>query len=222
MTDEDADPTPAPAAQSTLRTWAAWRDLLLRSAVGLLTIFVGVTAAFYADAYREKLDQQQRLAEARAGLITELKHYETRGGEIADGIDLSIAKWKAANAAGIQVVPAYHLFKGAPRPPTSAWTSAVASGTAIQFDPQTQLELGYFYSEYSGIHENFVRQLDFTEREILPRELIGPAAFYDANGKLLPQFQVHVNLLARFSGDLRRLNTEATRLRIKLEKQQGQ
>jgi hypothetical protein len=189
--------------------------------VGLLTIFVGVTAAFYADAYREKIDQDQQLAEARAGLITELKHYESRGGQIADEIDGSVARWKAENASGKQVVPAYYLFKGAPRPPVAAWTSAMASGTASRFDPKLQLELGYFYSEYSGIHENYVRQLDFAEREILPRELIGPAAFYDANGKLQPQFAVHVMLLARFSSDLRRLNTEATRLRIELERQAG-
>lgn len=221
MTEPDESPQPATAAQSSLRSWVAWRDLLLRSGVGLLTIFVGVTAAFFADAYREKRDQDQQLAESRAGVITELRHYESRGGEIADEIDRSIANWKSANAAGRQVVPAYYLFKVAPRPPVAAWTSAMASGTASRFDPELQLELGYFYSEYSGIHENYARQLDFTENEILPRKLIGPAAFYDANGKLQPQFAVHVNLLARFNADLRRLNAEATRLRIKLEGQAG-
>lgn len=221
MTAPDEGPLPVAAARSDRRSRAAWRDMLLRSAVGLLTIFVGVTAAFYADAYREKLDQDQQLAEARAGLITELKHYESRGGAIADEIDSSIAQWRAASAAGRQVVPAYYLFNGAPRPPIAAWTSATASGAASRFDPELQLELGYFYSEYSGIHENYARQLDFTEREILPREVIGPAAFYDANGKLQPQFAVHVHLLARFNSDLRRLNTEARRLRIKLERQSG-
>jgi hypothetical protein len=219
MTEQDAPPAAAAAASSPLRTWAAWRDLLFRAGVGLLTIFVGVSAAFYADAYREERDQDQQLAETRAGLITELSHYENRGGEIADGIDRSIAKWKAADAAGKQVVPAYFIMVGAPRPPTAAWTSALASGAASRFDPETQLELGYFYSEYTGIHDNYLRRLVFTEAQILPRELLGASAFYDASGNLDPQFRVHVALLARFSGDLRRLNAEASRLRAKLQAQ---
>lgn len=219
MTDVDELPQAADPSASPLRSWAAWRDLLIRAGVGLLTIFVGVSAAFYADAYREKLDQDQQLAETRAGLVTELTHYEKRGGEIADAIDQSIARWRAADAAGIQAVPAYYIMVGAPRPPTAAWSSAMASGAASRFDPQTRLELGYFYSEYTGIHDNYLRRLVFTESEILPREKTGVSAFYDANGRLEPQFRVHVELLARFNGDLRRLNAEATRLRDKLKAQ---
>jgi hypothetical protein len=47
----------------------------------------------------------------------------------------------------------------------------------------------------------------------------GAGAFYAADGKLQPQFKVHMDLLARFNEDLRRLNLEARRLRIKLESQ---
>ena len=205
--------------ESSLRSWSAWRDLLLRAAVGLLTIFTGVTAAFFFDGYREQLEQDQQLSETRAGIIYELKHYESHGGAIVDDIDKSLARWKAANASGAQAVPAYYLINGAPRPPTAAWTSALSSGVASRFDPATQLDLGYFYSEYSGIHDNYLRRLVFTEQEILPRVASGPSAFYDANGKLQPQFLVHMQLLGRFSADLRRLNAEATRLRMKLETQ---
>jgi hypothetical protein len=219
MTDIDSIPDPGAAGASSLRTWAAWRDLLLRAGVGLLTIFVGVTAAFFFDSYREQLDQAQQLRDARLGIITELTHYESHGEGIADDIDKSIARWKAADAAGIQAVPGYYLIPGAPRPPNAAWSSAVASGVSSHFDSGLQLELGYFYSEYAGIHENYVRRLVFSEQEILPREMSGPAAFYDSNGKLLPQFQVHMDLLGRFSADLHRLNKVARALRLKLQAQ---
>jgi hypothetical protein len=222
MTDVDSIPEPAPLGAPSLRSWSAWRDLLLRAGVGLLTIFAGVTAAFFFDGYREQLEQEQQLRETRAGVITELKHYESRGGAIADDIDKSIARWKAASASGVRAVPAYYLMNGSSRPPTAAWTSATASGVASRFDPDTQLELGYFYSEYLGIHENYVRRLVFTEQEILPKLISGPSAFYDTSGKLQPEFMVHMNMLARFSADLRRLNGEATRLRVKLEAQAGE
>ena len=219
MSDVEAIERPAGRGEPTLRNWSAWRDLLLRAGVALLTIFTGVSAAFFFDGYREQLDQEQQLSATRAGIINELGHYESHGGAIVDAIDTSLRRWKAANASGLQAVPAYYLINGAPRPPTAAWTSALSSGVASRFDPATQLELGYFYSEYSGIHDNYLRRLVFTEQEILPRELSGPSAFYDASGKLLPQFQVHMALLGRFSADLRRLNVEATRLRVKLEAQ---
>ena len=218
MTDTDSIQQPAASGGSSLRTWAAWRDLLLRAGVGLLTIFVGVTAAFFFDSYRDQLEQAQQLRDTRMGIITELQHYESRGDTIADDIDKSIARWKTANAAGIQAVPGYYLMNGSPRPPTAAWTSAVASGVASHFDPDTQLELGYFYSEYLGIHDSYVRRLEFTEREILPRAMSGPSAFYDSTG-MLPQFQVHMDMLARFSADLHRLNAVAKALRIKLQAQ---
>jgi len=219
MTDIDSMQAPEAAGRSSLRDWAAWRDLLLRAGVGLLTIFVGVTAAFFFDGYREQLEQQEQLRDTRMGIVTELRHFESHGDKIVGDIDKSIAQWKAADAAGVQAVPGYYLMRGAPRPPTAAWNSAVASGVASHFDPQTQLELGYFYSEFLGIHDNYLRRLEFTEQEILPRELLGPAAFYDANGKLLPQFQVHMDLLGRFSADLRRLTGVAKALRVKLEAQ---
>lgn len=221
MADIDSIQNLGTAGGSTLRTWAAWRDLLLRAGVALLTIFVGVTAAFFFDGYRDQLEQAQQLHDTRMGIVTELLHYEAHGGKIADDIDQSIAQWKAADAAGMQAVPGYYLMNGAPRPPTAAWSSAVASGVASHFDPETQLELGYFYSEYSGIHDNYLRRLVFIEQEILPRAIAGPAAFYDSSGKLLPQFQVHMDLLARFSADLHRLNIEAKRLRVKLQAQDG-
>lgn len=217
--DVDAAENSAASGDALLRSWAAWRDLLLRAAVGLLTIFTGVTAAFFFDGYREQLEQGKQLAETRAGIIHELEHYEAHGGNIVVSINKSLDRWKAANAAGAQAVPGYYLMTGAPRPPTAAWTSALSSGVASRFDPVTQLELGYFYSEFSGIHENYVRNLVFTEQEILPREVAGPAAFYDAGGKLQPQFKVHMDQLARFSADLHRLTAEAKRLHAKLEAQ---
>ena len=219
----NTDPTYPPQlnSASSLRSWAAWRDLLLRAGVGLLTIFVGVTAAFFFDGYREQLEQGRQLQDTRRGIVTELLHYESHGGQIVDDINSDIARWKAAHDAGNQAVPGYYIMKGASRPPTAAWSSAVASGVASDFDPDTQLALGYFYSEYAGIHDSYIRRLEFTEREILPRRMSGPPAFYDSAGKLLPQFQVHMDALARFSEDLHRLNGVAKQLRLKLQGQES-
>ena len=41
------------------------------------------------------------------------------------------------------------------------------------FDPKLRMDLGYYYSEFVGIHDNYERYNQFTEREILPRLAAG-------------------------------------------------
>jgi hypothetical protein len=84
------------------------------------------------------------------------------------------------------------------------------------FEPGLRLELGYFYTEFVGIHDNYARYLEFSEREILPRVELGRDAFYDANGRLHPEIRTHMALLAEFSEDLRRMSVLASELREKL------
>ncbi|HUG27694.1 MAG TPA: hypothetical protein VMK53_05290 [Gemmatimonadales bacterium] len=48
------------------------------------------------------------------------------------------------------------------------------------YEPALRLELGCFYAEFVGINDNYVRRLEFIEREVLPRARVGPEPFYDA------------------------------------------
>jgi hypothetical protein len=183
----------------------------------LLVIFAGVTAAFFVEGYRETLDERAQLRQATQGIVAEMFHYENRGLEHADSIDQRLARWRAADAAGARAIPAFYRLPGAPNPPTAAWDAAVSSGVASMFEPQLRIELGYFYSEYLGIHSNYVRHLSFVEREMLPRVAAGPDAFYDGRGNLRPEFGVQMSLLEEFGRDLRRLSEEAGELGVKLE-----
>jgi hypothetical protein len=78
-------------------------------------------------------------------------------------------------------------------------------------EPDLRRDLGYFYSEFVGIHDNYDRYNQFTEREVLPRSLSGPDAFYGPDGHLLPVFRVHMDLQKEFAEDLRRLGGMAAR-----------
>ena len=189
-----------------------------RAGSELLIIFVGVTAAFFVEGYRETLDEREQLRQATQGIVAEMFHYEDRGLEHADSIDLRLARWRAADAAGDRAIPAFYRLPGAPNPPTAAWDAAVSSGVASMFEPQLRIELGYFYNEYLGIHSNYVRHLSFVEREVLPRVTAGPDAFYDNRGNLRPDFDAQMSLLEEFGWDLRRLSVEAGALGARLEK----
>jgi hypothetical protein len=194
-----------------------WRPRLGWLAGQLLMIFLGVTAAFIVENYRESLSQREDLRQAVAGLITELERYETRAVQFADGFDSAIAKWKTADEQGLRAVPGFYRIPGATHPPISAWTTTVNSGIARMLDPTLRRDLGYYYSEFVGIHDNYDRYNQFTEREVLPRLPAGPDTFYGSDGKLIPMFHVHMDLQSEFAGELRKLAQMAHDLRLRLE-----
>jgi hypothetical protein len=154
---------------------------------------------------------------AVAGIITELTSTETKARKYSDAISDDIARWENADRSGKRAVPGYYRIPGAPHPPSAAWNSAIASGIARMLEPSLRWDLGYFYSEFVGIHDNYDRYNQFTEREVLPKALSGPDAFYGPEGRLLSAFRVHMDLQKEFAEDLRRLSTMAQALRVRLE-----
>ena len=183
----------------------------------LLVIFLGVSAAFIVENYRESLSQREELRQAVSGLIAELEDYEVRSAKITNAFDSAIEKWKTADRRGQRAIPGYYRIPGAPHPPIAGWKTMVNSGIARFLDPKLRRDLSYYYSEFVGIHDNYDRYNQFTEREILPRVASGADAFYGPDGKLLPIFRVHMELETEFAGDLRHLNKMAHDLRIRLE-----
>ena len=143
----------------------SWRSRLGWLAGQLLVTFFGVTAAFVVENYRETLSQREELHQAVTGIITELKHHEQRAVQHADAFDAAIGRWVAADREGRRTVPGYHRIPGAPYSPSAGWNSAVTSGITRMLEPNLRMDLGYFYSELIGIHDNYDRYNQFTEEK---------------------------------------------------------
>ena len=141
-------------------------------------VFAGVSAAFVVENYRDSRNQINEMHQAVAGIIAELKETETKTRTFSDAILADIARWEDADRAGNRAVPGHFRIPGAPHPPSAAWNSAVASGVARMLEPKLRRDLGYFYSEFVGIHDNYDRYNQFTECEVLPKALLGVDAFY--------------------------------------------
>ncbi len=196
------------------RNWRGHLGWLLGQ---LVVVFAGVTAAFVVENYRDNRNQQTEFHQALSGVIAELNRYETRGRQFADEMTARIATWEEMDRNGTRAIPAYYRIPGATHPPTAAWSAMVASGMARLIEPKLRTELGYFYSELTGIHDNYDRYNQFTEREVLPRISLGPDAFYGPDGHILPMFRVHMDLQKEFATDLRKVSEQAHGLRIQLE-----
>jgi hypothetical protein len=194
-----------------------WRTRLGRWAGELVVVFVGVSAAFVVDNYRENRNQAAEFHQALSGVTVELDRHSTRAREFADNFSARIKEWEEADRAGKRAVPGYYRIPGATHPPIAAWNTMVSSGLARLIEPKLRTELGYFYSEFTGIHDNYDRYNQFTEREVLPRLAAGPDAFYGPDGRVLPMFRVHMDLQQEFADDLRNLSTKAHELRARLE-----
>ena len=188
-----------------------------RWASELLVIFVGVSAAFVVDNYRDNRNQTAEFHQALSGVTAELNRHESRSREFADGISARIKEWEEADRVGKRAIPGYYRIPGATHPPIAAWNTMVSSGLARLIEPKLRTELGYFYSEFTGIHDNYDRYNQFTEREVLPRLAAGPNAFYGPEGRILPMFRVHMDLQQEFANDLRNLSAKAHELRTRLE-----
>jgi hypothetical protein len=195
----------------------SWRQRLGWLAGELLVVFIGVSAAFVVESYRDNRNQVAEMHQAVAGMVAELTNSETKSQKYSGAILADIEQWENADRDGKRAVPGHYRIPGAPHPPAAAWNSAVASGLVRMLDPQLRLDVGYFYNEFVGIHDNYDRYNQFTEREILPRMISGPDAFYGPDGHLLPVFQVHMDLQKEFAIDLRRLSGLAHDLRARLE-----
>src|SRR5262249_24662898 len=153
------------ARSETTKTWLGHVGWL---ASQLLVVFAGVTSAFVVENYRDSRNQQAEFRQALSGVIAELERYETRGLEFANGIDARISAWEQADRSGTRAIPGYFRIPGATHPPSAAWTTMVSSGLARLIEPGLRTELGLFYSEVVGIHDNYDRYNQFTEREVLP------------------------------------------------------
>jgi hypothetical protein len=194
-----------------------WRAHLGWLAGELIVIFAGVSAAFVVENYRDARNQAAEFRQALSGVIAELTRYETRGREFADTITAKITEWEQTDKSSHRAIPGYYRIPGATHPPTAAWNTMVTSGLARLIEPKLRTELGYFYTELAGIHDNYDRYNQFTEREVLPRLVAGPDAFYGADGRILPVFRVYMDLQQEFASDLRNLSAKAHDLRFRLE-----
>jgi hypothetical protein len=142
---------------------------------------------------------------------------------LADTIDASIRTFEAALARGERPPPpSYYVRAGSERIPTVVWDATVQGGGLDLVQPTLFFELAEFYNRLDSISERYLRYIEFTEREVLPR-VSTPAVFYDAGGALRPEYRtyvdrlrdIHTLLVARVP-DARRLAAQLDSARARL------
>ncbi|HET6941110.1 MAG TPA: hypothetical protein VFH89_03000, partial [Sphingomicrobium sp.] len=110
-------------------------------------VFVGVSAAFVVDDYRELRSENERRRAVYLALDRELTQMaETHGPRFQKEMTLQLNSWDQAMARGEKPVPPTFRLPGAERPPTGVWDAAVATGSIQLIDPELFYELARFYN----------------------------------------------------------------------------
>lgn len=208
-----------PTAKSRLFDILPSRDLLSKVALELFIVFVGVSAAFAVDNYRESRAEDSKRQAVYRALDRELTQMaETHGPRFHADLARELNAWDTALARGQKPVPPAFRIPGAERPPTGVWDAAVATGSIELIDSELFYELARFYNRADSLGDLYQRYSEGAQTYVWPYLEDGPTAFWQPNGKLRPEVIASVQRLRDFEQRLGDLDWEAQQLRAKLRR----
>jgi len=192
--------------------------LLSKIALELFIVFVGVSAAFAVENYRDARAQDQRREAVYAALDRELKQMaETHGPILQKRMTEQLDAWDRAVARGEKPVPPSFRIPDAERPPTGVWNAAVASGTIELVEPELMFELARFYTRAETVGDLYQRYSAAAQVDIWPHLREGSSAFWQPNGRLKDEIAADVQRLRDFRDRQRSLSKEAKLIRERLK-----
>jgi hypothetical protein len=209
VTGESPDPSAHPSQAERRRRV---RNSALQLGFELLVIFIGISAAFAAENYRETLERRSRARQFYSAILTELDVFIGPASRIAEDMSTRIQRFEAQRSAGGLVVPPFYREPNAERPPSAVWDASLMSGATLYVKPELFFELARLYNHIRSIGDRYQRYNTFTEGRVLPN-LQTPRAYYDARDSLLGEYSGHVQRLGEIRDELVVATQTATRVR---------
>jgi len=202
--------------------WTRFGPFLSKIALELFIVFVGVSAAFTVENYRDARAQGERRQAVYRALDRELKQMaETHGPLLQKRMTEQLEAWDRAVARGERPVPPSFRIPDAERPPTGVWNAAVATGTIDLIEPELMFELARFYTRADTVGDLYQRYSAAAQVDIWPHLKEGSAAFWEPDGQLKRETAADIQRLRDFRVWQGRLGQEAKVIRAKLKEASG-
>lgn len=160
----------------------------------LVVVALGVGLGIEASNWNAERTERRRTAQMVKVLRQDLRDGIGVEEDAAGEVDAGLAAFDAAVARGQKLAPYVFRIPGANNPPDEAWQATLQSGVADSLDPGLLFDLGFFYSERQGISVRYGEYSRFVENQVLPK-LNDPSQFYDADGKLKPEYAANMDRL---------------------------
>lgn len=195
------------------------RDTLSKVALELFIVFVGVSAAFAVENYRDARAEDQRRHAVYLALDRELTQMaETHGPRFQSEMIRELKAWDEAVARGERPIPPTFRLPSAERPPTGVWDAAVATGSIELIEPELFYELARFYNRADSAGMLYQRYSVGAQTDIWPYLTDGVDAFWGPDGKPRRKVLVSIQRLRDFRQRQGELSWEAKQLRAKLRR----
>jgi len=197
------------------RRVAPHRTVLGEFGFELIVVFMGVTAAFALENFRQAREEASYRAQMVSALRASLDDWAGHGAEIDRSTGLLLRNFDAATKRGERAPVPIYRETGGERPPTRAWDGIVATGAARALDPKLFFQLARFYNRADSFGERYIRYNVFTETQVLP--YLGERdRFYAGNGHLKPEYAAYVERLRDLNREQHSQVIEAAKLRDSL------
>lgn len=203
-------------------SWDSLGSLLSKIVLELFIVFIGVTAAFAVEDYRDQRKENERREAIYRALDHELGQMaETHGPVFQRQLTAQLTAWDQAAANGKRPLPPTFRLPGASGPPTGVWDAAAATGSIELVEPELFYELGRFYNRARTVGEIYRGYAESARVNVWSRLDEGPDAFWEPDGDLKPEMKVHLQRLREFRQRQGALGEEARVLRAKLKQAAG-
>jgi hypothetical protein len=197
-------------------TYREHRRLLGRFAFELVVVFVGVTAAFALENWRQEAEEARYRQTVVVAVSQTFGSVGTHGRQISREISDKLRVFDAAVARGDQPRLPVYREPGGEGAPTQIWDGLMSTGALKALEPAMVWRLAAFYNELNSLGDRYRRYNAITETLVFGLDPDQTEVWED--GRLKPQFRAYVEQLRELGIANDDVNRKAEILRRDLER----
>jgi len=196
-------------------TYRRHRGLIAKFTFELVVVFVGVTAAFALENWRQEAEDARYRQTVVVAVSQTFGNVATHGRGISDQIEGKLEVFDTAVARGEQPRLPIYREPGGEGPPTQIWDGLMSTGALKALDPDMVWRLAAFYNELNSVGDRYRRYNAVTETLVFGLDPDQNEAWED--GRLKPPFRAYVEQLRELGVANDSVNRKADQLRRDLE-----
>jgi hypothetical protein len=171
---------------------------IVRLALELAVVFIGVYAAFALSQYEAKREAHERRRQLQDALVREIKDLASNTRRVALQLPMQLAQFDSAVRIGAR--PPLQPWIEPVRVQTHMWEATLQSGALDLFEIPTVYRLSQFYNELNAGFEQLSQLRTLSETVLIPNLDRGSSEFYTPDGRSLRlKYQWHREGLGRLA-----------------------
>jgi hypothetical protein len=171
------------------------KETVTRLSFELLVVFMGVSAAFIVDNYRDKQDRRLETAQIYSVLASSLADFHGYGDTVYARMQAEMTRWEQRDTTQYEKPPIYRE-PGGEGPPVGAWEAMLASGGIEIIDAELFWQLTLFFNRVQSLRDRYQRYNAITEQKIFPFLYYGNQGVYEPGSRRVkPEVGAHIELM---------------------------